>query len=90
MKNTIRRATEGAKLGGIIGSAIGTLQLLATGATGGIGPAFVMAATRVMIDQTARGAAIGTLVGGTAGGISGAVEDLNDNKQKGGNYHGHF
>ncbi len=89
MKNTIRRATEGAKLGGIIGGAIGTLQLIAAGATGGIGPVFVVAATRV-IDQTARGAAIGTLVGGTAGGISGAVEDMNENTQKGGKYHGHF
>ena len=87
MDKIFKRTAQGASIGGVIGTAIGTI--LAAGAvvtTGPVGLACVALTAGTVVASGASAAAVGTLVGGGVGAASGTAETIHDYKvQKEGN-----
>ena len=83
MRRFIEDATSGAILGGMIGTAAGTLLAGATLMIPGIGP--VIAAPILLATEAASTVslgAVGTMVGGSIGGAHGACEDAKERKAR--------
>ena len=83
MEKIFRRTTQGATLGGIIGTAIGVLTTAgAVITTGPIGASAIVALAVGSAAGSASAGAIGTLVGGGVGAVSGTAETIHDSKKR--------
>jgi hypothetical protein len=83
MDKIFRRTAQGGSIGGIIGTAIGTIMsagaVVATGPIGLVSFALVAGAAVV---SGASASAIGTLIGSGVGAATGAAETVYDHKKK--------
>ena len=78
MEKIFRRTTQGATLGGIIGTAIGVLT---TAGAVPIGASAIVALAVGSAAGSASAGAIGTLVGGGVGATTGTAETIYDKKR---------